>query len=51
MGSRSCGLPEHDWAAVPCIAELVSRFDVIALQEARRSTKALRFLLKRLGSA
>lgn len=32
-----------------CIAEVISRSDVIALQEARRSTKALRFLLERLG--
>jgi endonuclease/exonuclease/phosphatase family metal-dependent hydrolase len=43
--------PKRDWHAVACIAELVSRFDVIALQEIRRSTKALRFLLDRLGPA
>jgi hypothetical protein len=36
---------------VACIAELVSRFDVIALQEVRRTTKALRFLLERLSPA
>ena len=41
--------PKRDWHVVACIAEVVSRFDVIALQEARRSTKALRFLLERLG--
>ena len=41
--------PKRDWHAVACIAEVISRFDVIALQEARRSTKALRFLLERLG--
>jgi hypothetical protein len=34
---------------VACIAEVISRLDVIALQEARRSIKALRFLLERLG--
>jgi hypothetical protein len=41
--------PNRDWHAVACIAELVSRLDVIALQEIRRNTKALRFLLDRLG--
>jgi hypothetical protein len=43
--------PKRDWHAVACIAELVSRFDVIALQEVRRTTKALRFLLERLSPA
>jgi endonuclease/exonuclease/phosphatase family metal-dependent hydrolase len=43
--------PKRDWHAVACIAEVASRFDVIALQEARRSTKALRFLLQTLGPA
>jgi hypothetical protein len=41
--------PKRDWHSVACIAELVSRFDVTALQEIRRSTKALRFLLDSLG--
>jgi hypothetical protein len=36
---------------VACLAEVISRFDVVALQEARRSTEALRFLLERLGPA
>lgn len=41
--------PRRDWHAVACIAEVVSRFDVIALQEVRRNTAALRFLLELLG--
>ncbi|WP_308813077.1 hypothetical protein [Arthrobacter sp. PAMC25284] len=41
--------PKRDWHAVACIAEVVSRFDVIALQEVRRNTTALRFLLELLG--
>ncbi|MEC5182458.1 endonuclease/exonuclease/phosphatase family protein [Arthrobacter sp. CG_A4] len=41
--------PMRDWHAVACIAEVVSRFDVVALQEIRRSTQALKFLLERLG--
>ncbi len=43
--------PKRDWHAVACIAEVVSRFDVIALQEVRRNTTALRFLLELLGRA
>ena len=43
--------PKRDWHAVACIAEVVSRFDVIALQEVRRNTTALRFLLELLGPA
>ncbi|MFI7482492.1 endonuclease/exonuclease/phosphatase family protein [Kocuria sp. M1R5S2] len=41
--------PKRDWHAVACIAAIVSRFDVIALQEVRRNPAALRFLLQRLG--
>lgn len=40
--------PKRDWRATACLAEVVSRFDVVALQEVRRSTAALRFLLERL---
>lgn len=53
-GKWAAGLrdsPKRDRHAVACIAEVISRFDVIALQEVRRSTKALRFLLERLGPA
>jgi exonuclease III len=41
--------PKRDWLAVASIAEVASRFDVMALQEVRRNTTALRFLLARLG--
>lgn len=41
--------PKRDWRAVALIAALVSRFDVVAVQEVRRETHALRFLLSRLG--
>jgi endonuclease/exonuclease/phosphatase family metal-dependent hydrolase len=41
--------PKRDWRSVACIAEVVSRFDVVALQEVRRSPSALRFLLQLLG--
>ena len=41
--------PKRDWRAVALIAVILSRFDVIAVQEVRRETEALRFLLSRLG--
>jgi len=41
--------PQRDLHAVRCIAEIVSRFDVIALQEVRANLKALRHMLKVLG--
>src|SRR5918998_3854863 len=41
--------PKRDLHSLPSIAEIVSRFDVIALQEARENLKALRHLLKALG--
>jgi endonuclease/exonuclease/phosphatase family metal-dependent hydrolase len=41
--------PKRDWQAVAVIAEIVSRFDVVAVQEVRRNTDAARFLLSRLG--
>lgn len=34
-----------------CIAQVVASFDVVAFQEVRRNTTALRFLLKQLGEA
>jgi endonuclease/exonuclease/phosphatase family metal-dependent hydrolase len=42
--------PKRDLHALRCIAEIVSRFDVIALQEVRANLKALRHMLKLLGS-
>jgi len=42
--------PRRDLHALRCIAEIISRFDVIALQEVRANLKALRHTLKSLGS-
>jgi endonuclease/exonuclease/phosphatase family metal-dependent hydrolase len=42
--------PKRDLHSLICIAEIVSRFDVIALQEVRSNIKALRHMLKYLGS-
>ncbi|KHL12836.1 endonuclease/exonuclease/phosphatase family protein [Mumia flava] len=47
--ARSSDTPKRDWHAVACIAAVLSHFDVIAIQEVRRNTTALRFLLARLG--
>jgi len=41
--------PKRDWQAVACIASVVERFDVTAIQETRRDTTALFALLDRLG--
>jgi exonuclease III len=41
--------PKRDWRAVALIAAILSRFDVVAVQEVRRDTRALRFLLEQLG--
>lgn len=42
--------PKRDLHALRCITEIVSRFDVIAIQEVRANIKALRHMLKCLGS-
>jgi hypothetical protein len=41
--------PKRDWRALWAITEIISRFDVIALQEVKGDLKALRTLLKTLG--
>lgn len=41
--------PKRDWHAVACIAAVVDRFDVTAIQETRRNTTALFAVLGRLG--
>lgn len=41
--------PKRDLHALRCIAEIVSRFDVIAIQEAKANLKSLRHMLKVLG--
>jgi endonuclease/exonuclease/phosphatase family metal-dependent hydrolase len=43
--------PKRDLASALCIAEIVSRFDVIAVQEVKADLRALRDLLKKLGPA
>lgn len=41
--------PKRDWHAIACLAEVVSRFDVVAVQELRRDTTAMHALVARLG--
>lgn len=41
--------PKRDWRALWAITEIVSRFDVIALQEVKGNLRALRTMLKTLG--
>lgn len=41
--------PRRDWHALTCIAAVIDRFDVTAVQETRRNTTALFGLLARLG--
>ena len=41
--------PKRDWRGLWAITEIVSRFDVVAVQEATGDLKALRTLLKTLG--
>lgn len=47
--SRDEDSPKRNWRGLTYIAEIVSRFDVIALQEVRGDFKALRVLMKTLG--
>jgi endonuclease/exonuclease/phosphatase family metal-dependent hydrolase len=42
--------PRRDWHALACIAAIIERFDICAIQEAGRNTTALRALLDRLGT-
>ncbi len=41
--------PVRDFHAVLCIKEIISHFDVVAVQEVRENIRALRHLLKALG--
>ena len=41
--------PRRDYESVLSLAEIVRRFDVIALQEARANLRGLRYLIKALG--
>lgn len=42
--------PKRDLHAILCIAEIISRFDIIAIQEVKANIRALRDTLKILGS-
>lgn len=42
--------PKRDLHALRCIAEIIKRFDVIAIQEVKANIRALRDTLKHLGS-
>jgi len=43
--SENAGSPKRNWRAMAVIAEIVRRFDVIAIQEVKRNTRAIRMLL------
>jgi endonuclease/exonuclease/phosphatase family metal-dependent hydrolase len=43
--------PKRDWRGLWAIVEIISRFDVIAVQEAGGNLKSLRTLMKTLGPA
>ncbi len=43
------GSPKRDWHAMSGIAEVIRRFDVTAIQETRRGTRALFAILSLLG--
>jgi endonuclease/exonuclease/phosphatase family metal-dependent hydrolase len=47
--STSRDTPKRDLHSLACITEIVSRFDVIAIQEAQKRLKALQHMLKSLG--
>lgn len=47
--STSRDTPKRDLHSLACIAEIVSRFDVVAIQEAQRDLRALRHMLHALG--
>lgn len=47
--SAATDSPKRDWHALACIAAVVDRFDVTAVQETRRNTTALFALLGQLG--
>lgn len=48
--SKEKDTPKRDWHSIACIAEIIKRFDIIAVQEVKANLKALRDLLKLLGS-
>lgn len=42
--------PKRDYHSIVCIAEIIKRFDVIAIQEVKANLKGLREVLKLLGN-
>lgn len=48
--SKDSDSPKRDYQSVLCIAEIMKRFDVIAIQEIKSNIKALRDTLKLLGN-
>jgi endonuclease/exonuclease/phosphatase family metal-dependent hydrolase len=42
--------PKRDLHSLACITEIVSRFDVVAIQEAQKDLRAVRHMLKALGA-
>jgi hypothetical protein len=49
VGCGAQGFPERDWHAISCLAAVISRFDVVAVQESRRNPNAHKRLLAILG--
>jgi len=47
--ARTSDSPKRDWRAVALIAAVIGCFDIVAVQEVRRDTTALAFLLDQLG--
>ncbi len=47
--ARPTDSPKRDWHAIACIRAVIECFDVVAVQETRRRTGALRALLEQLG--
>lgn len=48
--SKTNDSPKRDYHSILCIAEIIKRFDVIAIQEIKSNIKALRDTLKVLGN-
>lgn len=49
--STQSDTPKRDLHSLACIAEIVSRFDVVALQEVQANVRALRHMLEALGDS
>lgn len=47
--AKQADSPKRDWRGLWAITEIISRFDVVALQEVKGNLKALRTMLKTLG--